>query len=150
MRWRSACYAIVLTALCAPPASAHGGGLDRHGCHHDRRNGGYHCHGGASATRDAAAPRRRPAPTSYAKPYLPASEPKGSPIRDYLPPRRQRPSPVAERYAPAAATPSFGAYRNCTEARAAGAAPVRRGDPGYGPHLDRDNDGIGCEPYRGR
>lgn len=39
-------------------------------------------------------------------------------------------------------------YRNCTEARAAGAAPVRRGEPGYGPHLDRDNDGIGCEPYR--
>ena len=36
-------------------------------------------------------------------------------------------------------------YRNCTEARAAGAAPVRRGQPGYGPHLDRDNDGIGCE-----
>ncbi|HDS1139489.1 TPA: excalibur calcium-binding domain-containing protein [Stenotrophomonas maltophilia] len=23
-------------------------------------------------------------------------------------------------------------------------------DPGYGPHLDRDNDGVGCEPYRGR
>jgi hypothetical protein len=43
-----------------------------------------------------------------------------------------------------------GAFRNCSEARAAGAAPVRRGDPGYGPHLDRDNDGIGCEPYRGR
>ena len=43
-----------------------------------------------------------------------------------------------------------GAFRNCAEARAAGAAPVRRGDPGYGPHLDRDNDGVGCEPYRGR
>jgi len=41
-------------------------------------------------------------------------------------------------------------YRNCTEARAAGAAPVYRGQPGYGPHLDRDNDGVGCEPYRGR
>jgi hypothetical protein len=38
-----------------------------------------------------------------------------------------------------------GAFKNCAEARAAGAAPVRRGDPGYGPHLDRDNDGIGCE-----
>lgn len=38
-----------------------------------------------------------------------------------------------------------GAYRNCAAARAAGAAPVRRGDPGYGPHLDRDGDGIGCE-----
>ena len=42
------------------------------------------------------------------------------------------------------------AFRNCAEARAAGAAPVRRGDPGYGAHLDRDNDGVGCEPYRGR
>lgn len=57
---------------------------------------------------------------------------------------------------PAALRQSFsmpyagGAFRNCTEARAAGAAPVRRGDPGYGPHLDRDGDGIGCEPYRGR
>ncbi|MGB3796833.1 MAG: excalibur calcium-binding domain-containing protein [Alteraurantiacibacter sp.] len=38
-----------------------------------------------------------------------------------------------------------GTYANCTEARNAGAAPVKRGDPGYGPHLDRDNDGIGCE-----
>ena len=36
-------------------------------------------------------------------------------------------------------------YRNCSEARAAGAAPVRRGDPGYGKHLDRDGDGVGCE-----
>ncbi|WP_052171742.1 excalibur calcium-binding domain-containing protein [Paracoccus sanguinis] len=41
--------------------------------------------------------------------------------------------------------PSGGAYRNCTAARRAGAAPVRRGEPGYGPHLDRDNDGVGCE-----
>jgi len=24
------------------------------------------------------------------------------------------------------------------------------GEPGYGPHLDRDGDGIGCEPWRGR
>ena len=43
-----------------------------------------------------------------------------------------------------------GVFRNCAEARAAGAAPVRRGSAGYGPHLDRDGDGIGCEPYRGR
>lgn len=40
---------------------------------------------------------------------------------------------------------SGGAFRNCSAARAAGAAPVRRGDPGYGSHLDRDNDGVGCE-----
>lgn len=36
-------------------------------------------------------------------------------------------------------------YQNCTAARAAGAAPVYSGDPGYGPHLDRDGDGVGCE-----
>lgn len=39
----------------------------------------------------------------------------------------------------------FAYYANCAEARAAGADPVREGDPGYAPHLDRDRDGIGCE-----
>jgi hypothetical protein len=38
-----------------------------------------------------------------------------------------------------------GSFANCSAARAAGAAPVYRGDPGYGSHLDRDNDGVGCE-----
>lgn len=41
-------------------------------------------------------------------------------------------------------------YPNCDAARAAGAAPLSRGDPGYASYLDRDNDGIACEPYRGR
>ena len=36
-------------------------------------------------------------------------------------------------------------YKNCTAARAAGAAPVYVGQPGYGSHLDKDRDGIGCE-----
>lgn len=36
-------------------------------------------------------------------------------------------------------------YENCDAARAAGAAPVHVGDPGYGGHLDRDGDGTGCE-----
>ncbi|QDB79014.1 hypothetical protein FE251_06240 [Georgenia wutianyii] len=36
-------------------------------------------------------------------------------------------------------------YENCAAARAAGAAPVLVGQPGYGRHLDRDGDGIGCE-----
>lgn len=36
-------------------------------------------------------------------------------------------------------------FPNCAAARAAGAAPIRAGDPGYGRHLDRDSDGIGCE-----
>ena len=37
------------------------------------------------------------------------------------------------------------AFANCAAARAAGAAPVRQGEPGYGRHLDRDGDGVGCE-----
>ena len=36
-------------------------------------------------------------------------------------------------------------YDNCTAARAAGAAPLYRGEPGYRPGLDRDKDGIACE-----
>ncbi|MFE3195734.1 excalibur calcium-binding domain-containing protein [Nocardia sp. NPDC059240] len=36
-------------------------------------------------------------------------------------------------------------YKNCTEARDAGAAPIRKGEPGYRPALDRDNDGVACE-----
>jgi hypothetical protein len=36
-------------------------------------------------------------------------------------------------------------YANCSAAREAGAAPVYRGEPGYASHLDRDNDGVGCE-----
>lgn len=36
-------------------------------------------------------------------------------------------------------------YPNCAAARAAGAAPIYRGQPGYGTHLDRDGDGKACE-----
>lgn len=36
-------------------------------------------------------------------------------------------------------------YANCTAVRAANAAPIYAGQPGYGRHLDRDGDGVGCE-----
>ena len=41
-------------------------------------------------------------------------------------------------------------YRNCNDARSAGAAPIERGEPGYRPEMDGDNDGTACEPHRGR
>lgn len=44
--------------------------------------------------------------------------------------------------APAAPAPY---YENCTAVRAAGAAPIYRGQPGYAPHLDSNDDGVGCE-----
>lgn len=36
-------------------------------------------------------------------------------------------------------------YPSCAAVREAGAAPIRRGDPGYSRRLDRDGDGIACE-----
>ena len=36
-------------------------------------------------------------------------------------------------------------YANCDAVRAAGAAPIHAGDPGYSRRLDRDGDGVGCE-----
>lgn len=44
-----------------------------------------------------------------------------------------------------ATPPSSVYYRSCAEARAAGAAPIYRGQPGYRPGLDRDGDGVACE-----
>lgn len=53
--------------------------------------------------------------------------------------------PAVVEQPPAAPGAVTGPFQNCTEAWAAGAAPVHVGDPGYAPKLDRDNDGIGCE-----
>ncbi len=46
-----------------------------------------------------------------------------------------------------AAAPGGGSvrYPNCAAVRAAGAAPLHRGDPGYRPALDGDGDGSACE-----
>jgi len=57
--------------------------------------------------------------------------------------------PWSQDYDPQSAAPSV-YYRNCDAARAAGAAPLRIGEPGYADHLDRDGDGSACEPWRGR
>ncbi|MCE5288188.1 MAG: DUF1524 domain-containing protein [Nocardiaceae bacterium] len=40
---------------------------------------------------------------------------------------------------------TFAFYKNCAAAKAAGAAPLHRGDPGYRTALDRDGDGVACE-----
>ena len=39
-------------------------------------------------------------------------------------------------------------YPGCNAARAAGAAPIYRGQPGYRVEMDGDLDGIACEPHR--
>jgi hypothetical protein len=49
--------------------------------------------------------------------------------------------------APTAAPSGGGSvyYANCAAVRAAGKAPLYRGDPGYRAGLDRDDDGVACE-----
>lgn len=47
--------------------------------------------------------------------------------------------------APAAPAPSSVYYANCAAAKAAGAAPLYRGQPGYRPGMDGDSDGVACE-----
>lgn len=72
----------------------------------------------------------------------------------YQEPSTEAPAPApvqpaqqpAQQPAPAPApAPAHVHYRNCREAKAAGAAPIYRDQPGYAPHLDRDGDGIACE-----
>ena len=36
-------------------------------------------------------------------------------------------------------------FKNCKEARSKGYKNIKKGEPGYARHLDRDNDGIACE-----
>jgi len=110
--WKKVSLAILL--VLPSWGFGHSGGLNKEGCHTNRKTGDYHCHRG--------------------------SRPQQAPL-------------TRQSFAPSQLTPqqrATRAFRNCAEARAAGAAPVRRGDPGYGSHLDRDNDGVGCEPYKGR
>lgn len=60
------------------------------------------------------------------------------------PPQPNLPNNPAPRSEPPQTQPAP-YYKNCDEVRRAGKAPLHRGDPGYAPRLDRDNDGIACE-----
>ena len=67
-------------------------------------------------------------------------DPGTAPTVAALPTKRVAPAPGP---APEAA-PST-SYANCAAVRAAGAAPLRVGQPGYSRTLDRDGDGVACE-----
>ncbi|MEA5367581.1 excalibur calcium-binding domain-containing protein [Amycolatopsis sp., V23-08] len=78
-----------------------------------------------------------PAPTPTPTPQPPAPETKAAPPKP-------APEPTTEE-APAPEQDSAAYYKNCSAAKAAGAAPLHRGEPGYRPALDRDGDGVACE-----
>jgi Excalibur calcium-binding domain len=54
--------------------------------------------------------------------------------------KKAEPKKAAEPKAAAGAS-----YGNCAQAKAAGAAPLYAGQPGYAKKLDRDGDGVACE-----
>lgn len=85
-------------------------------------------------TTTSPTPTPEPEPTSEAP--APAPEP-AQPER-----HEEAPAPVhQEQRAPEPQT----YYANCAAARAAGAAPIYQGQPGYRSGLDRDGDGIACD-----
>ena len=125
----------------------------------------------ASTTTKASPSRRSPksspqpstksSPTSEPKPETTEEDPSPSIAPE---PSEQLPQPVREEPhvdsqphgfvapvdagAPAATgapAPAITYFKNCAQARAAGAAPIYRGEPGYRGKLDRDGDGVACE-----
>ncbi|WP_434742720.1 excalibur calcium-binding domain-containing protein [Micromonospora sp. SH-82] len=82
---------------------------------------------------------RDPAPTSTTRKPAPATTT-----------RKPAPATTTRKPAPTSTARKSGPYyKNCDAARAAGVAPLFRGEPGYRPELDRDGDGEACEPGRG-
>ena len=71
----------------------------------------------------------------------PTEEPEPAPVEPTAEPAEE---PAAPAPAPEP-TPARVHFSSCKQAREAGAAPLYRGDPGYNPKLDRDNDGVACE-----
>jgi cytoskeletal protein RodZ len=81
-------------------------------------------------------------PTTKPAPTRTTSKPTVKPTT-----KKPKPRPTTKKPKPRKTTkaPTSVYYKNCSAVRAAGAAPIHRGEPGYGRHLDRDGDGIGCE-----
>jgi Excalibur calcium-binding domain len=74
-------------------------------------------------------------PSATPEPDRPRYPGMAYPTGPATPPRVPDPTPTASAYFP-----------NCAAAEAAGAAPISRGRPGYRPELDRDGDGVACDP----
>lgn len=87
-----------------------------------------------------------PTPTPTPEPTSEAPAPAPEPAQPGH--QEQAPAPAVvhqEQRAPAPAPEPEVFYKNCAAARAAGAAPIYRGQPGYRSKLDADGDGIACD-----
>jgi Protein of unknown function (DUF1524)/Excalibur calcium-binding domain len=91
-------------------------------------------------------PASAPAPANTPSSPGADTEPVGTPPDSVPPPTPvDIPNSVLPPTGPPADAEASVYYPNCVAARAAGAAPIYRGQPGYRPELDRDHDDIACE-----
>lgn len=68
--WQWGVFAVLLPTV----AWGHGGRTNAQGCHNDRKNGGYHCHGGSDSSPSmGVSPRSPKTPASVAPPLSPPS-----------------------------------------------------------------------------
>ncbi|KAA9134407.1 GmrSD restriction endonuclease domain-containing protein [Microbacterium caowuchunii] len=88
-------------------------------------------------TSSFAAPAPEPEPVPEPQPVVEAPAP--------VEPQPAVPEPAPAPVEPAPAPPVTAYYENCDAVRAAGAAPLYNGQPGYTRKLDRDGDGVACE-----
>ncbi|MGB8954444.1 MAG: thermonuclease family protein [Tumebacillaceae bacterium] len=95
----------------------------------------------STSTNDVFLPGKDPSANKIAETPKQQSEPESKPVPAPQPAPQPKPAPAPQ---PAPA-PSDVFYKNCTEVKAAGKAPLHVGDPGYAKKLDRDGDGIACE-----
>lgn len=89
-----------------------------------------------------------PSPTPTTTSPTPTPAPAPEPAQPGHQEQAPAPAPTAvhqEQRAPAPAPEPEVFYKNCAAARAAGAAPIYRGQPGYRSKLDADGDGIACD-----
>ena len=89
------------------------------------------------APKPAPAPAPAPAPQPAPAPAPAQNQPARQAQTQAQPVRHQAPAP-----APAA---SGKRYKNCRAVWNELGRPIRSNEPGYGRHLDRDGDGVGCE-----
>ena len=84
-----------------------------------------------------------PLPAAGAPEVTATATPTPTPAPEPEPEPEPAPAPEPAPSTTAPAAPVY--YANCTAARAAGAAPLYVGEPGYRAKMDGDKDGIACE-----
>ncbi|MFD3551663.1 excalibur calcium-binding domain-containing protein [Streptomyces goshikiensis] len=90
-------------------------------------------------------PERAGAARQASKAPAPAASPTPAPARTAVPVSTPVPPKPKKPQTPPPANDEPVFFKNCDAAKAAGKAPIRRGQPGYRDALDRDKDGIACD-----